>query len=143
MTTTLSTLKFVKRDIGSQNSSTQQRRNKLLQRLNEQRDSVHALLDNTLYKPTQLAWVMDNETGEETRQEVPKRFKKWYWADSDGTYYLSMRYGAKILELKTGKNAIEVGTREQLLPTIETLISAVESGELDKQLEKAAYRKKS
>lgn len=141
-TMTLSSLKLVKRDLAAQNNAVIQRRNKVLLRLQEQRDSVAALLENKLYKPTQMAWILNKETGEETRQPVPKRFRKWYWSDLKGTYFFSIRYGVKILELKTGKNAVEAGKKEQLIPTIDALIEAVESGELDKQLEKAAYRKK-
>lgn len=139
--TALSSLKLVNQSQASQNTVTVQRRNKLLQRLLQQKESVQALLDNTLYKPTQLAWVVDEETGEEQRQQVPKRFKRWYWAANDGTYFLAVRYGAKVLELRAGKNAIEVGKREQLIPTIDALVEAVEAGELDKQIEKVANRK--
>ena len=44
---------------------------------------------------------------------------------------LTVRYGAKPIEFAPGKAAIAVGKKEKLIPTIETLISAVEAGELD------------
>lgn len=136
-TSALSSLKFVKRIHGS--NPVIEHRNKVLKRLQEQKQSVYALLENRLYKPTRLAWVLNEETGEESRQEVPKRFKRRYWDNGDGTYCLSVRYGVKVLELRAGKSAIEVSSREDLLSAIDAVVGAVMNGELDKQLEKAAY----
>ena len=44
---------------------------------------------------------------------------------------LTVRYGAKPIEFAPGKAAIAVGKKEKLIPTIETVIAAVEAGELD------------
>lgn len=52
---------------------------------------------------------------------------------------MSVRYGVKVLELRAGKSAIEVSSREDLLSAIDAVVGAVMNGELDKQLEKAAY----
>jgi hypothetical protein len=48
---------------------------------------------------------------------------------------MSVRYGAKTLELAKGKSAIEVGTINELIPTLDALKAAVAAGELDTQLE--------
>ena len=42
-----------------------------------------------------------------------------------------MRYGAKPIEFERGKTAIAVGKKDKLIPTIKTVIAAVEAGELD------------
>jgi hypothetical protein len=44
---------------------------------------------------------------------------------------LTVRYGAKPIEFAPGKAAIAVGKKEKLIPTIETVIAAVQAGELD------------
>lgn len=48
---------------------------------------------------------------------------------------MSVRYGAKTLELAKGKSAIEVGTIIELIPTLDALKAAVAAGELDTQIE--------
>jgi hypothetical protein len=44
---------------------------------------------------------------------------------------LTVRYGARPIEFEKGKAAIAVGKKDKLVPTIETVIAAVEAGELD------------
>ena len=44
---------------------------------------------------------------------------------------LTVRYGAKPIEFAPGKAAIAVGKKEKLISTLETVIAAVEAGELD------------
>ena len=48
-----------------------------------------------------------------------------------GAVVLTVRYGAKPIEFERGKTAIAVGKKDKLIPTIETVIAAVEAGELD------------
>ena len=42
-----------------------------------------------------------------------------------------MRYGAKPIEFEKGNAAIAVGKVEKLKPVLETVIAAVQAGELD------------
>ena len=51
---------------------------------------------------------------------------------------MSVKYGAKILELAKGKSAIEVGTMSELIPTLDMLKTAVAAGELDTQIDSAS-----
>ena len=54
---------------------------------------------------------------------------------------LTVRYRAKVIEFERGKAAIAVGKKEKLIPTIKTVIAAVQAGELDgilAQLSKAS-----
>jgi hypothetical protein len=48
---------------------------------------------------------------------------------------VQLRYGAKVLDFAKGKNAIEVANESELVSVLETLKKAVESGELDAQIE--------
>ena len=48
-----------------------------------------------------------------------------------------MRYGAKVLELAKGKNAVDVGTAAQLVPVLTLLKQAAQDGELDAAIEAA------
>ena len=49
-----------------------------------------------------------------------------------------MRYGAKVIELAKGKNAVELASKADLIITLETLKEAVLAGELDAQIETAS-----
>jgi hypothetical protein len=49
-----------------------------------------------------------------------------------------VRYGAKVLELGKGKWAVELAGAEELVPTLQIIRTAVESGELDAAIEAAA-----
>ena len=51
---------------------------------------------------------------------------------------LQLKYGTKIIEFSKGKNAVEVGTAEELIGALTKLKEAVEAGELDAQLNAAA-----
>src|SRR5450759_4357285 len=48
-----------------------------------------------------------------------------------GAVVLTVHDGAKPIEFERGKAAIAVGKKYKLIPTIETVIAAVEVGELD------------
>jgi hypothetical protein len=63
--------------------------------------------------------------------ELRKRVRAWWRTDPTGAVVLTVRYGARVIEFEKGKAAIAVGKKEKLIPTIETVILAVEAGELD------------
>ena len=50
---------------------------------------------------------------------------------SAGNVVLTVRYGVRPIEFEKGKAAIAVGKRDKLVPTLETVFTAVEAGELD------------
>ena len=102
------------------------RRNKLITRLNQQ----ISLVQDPNFTLTRSKWV-EGENGKELR-ETKKRVRAWWRvADSSGNVILAIRYGAKPIEFEKGKAAIMVGKKDQLIPVIQTVIAAVEAGELD------------
>ena len=104
------------------------RRAKLVSRLEEQR----LLLQNPSYVRTVQRWA---GKGDERRQvEKQQRVRPWWRADSAGNLVMSVYYGAKPIEFEKGKAGIAVGKKDRLIPTIETVIAAVEAGELDSVL---------
>ena len=48
---------------------------------------------------------------------------------------LTIRYGNKVIELEQGKNAIELSSKAELEPTLQSIKQAVDNGEFDKLLE--------
>lgn len=59
----------------------------------------------------------------------------WFYKRNN-QYFFEVRYANKPLELSKGNHAIEVGEKENLVPTITTVIEAVVAGEVDSLLDK-------
>jgi hypothetical protein len=111
------------------------KRQKLLKRLDVQLLMAKAYVNNEIYTPTKERFQLNKETGIKTKISVQKNIAKW-WKKIDNIYYLEIRYGNKPLELSKGLFSIQIDDRNQLVPTLEKVISAVASGEFDPILEK-------
>lgn len=117
------------------------KRNKLSARIQEQMDICQAHLDGRIYAPTRERVVVDEATGESSVVSVKKRVTEWFWQSNTGKVNIALRYGASTLNLaKGGKNAIEVNSLHEVIPTLEILKSAVESGELDVAIGEASAK---
>ncbi len=102
------------------------RRAKLLVQLQQQR----GLAEDPLFVANRLRWHK-GEDGNRRLVERQKRVKRWWYVDLMGNCFLTINYGSKRLELDKGKSAIAVGAKDNLVPTINAVIAAVEAGELD------------
>ena len=103
-----------------------QRRNKLIARLQQQ----VMLANDPSYKIPRQKWVPD-ENGVKQLRDMPKKVRQWWRTDTTGSVVLQVLYGARPIEFEKGKAAIAVGPKEKLVPIIETIIAAVQAGELD------------
>ena len=83
-----------------------------------------------------------NDDGERVRVTKQISPRAWYW-EAEGVVYLMPKIGVRPLELEKGKPTITVGAAQELVPTLEMLIQAVNAGELDKAIAEANSRKKS
>ena len=135
---TLANLKLVTAKRPAQLSPVIQRRNKIALRISEQIEMAQAKLDGKLYAPTKQRTVKDAETGEITTVNVAKRVKEWWFTTSSGKLCVSLRYGAKIIEITKGKTAVELASEKDLVTTLEILRQAVNDGEMDAQIEAVA-----
>jgi hypothetical protein len=109
------------------------RRAKLIQRLELQRQ----LAENAGFTATATRLVRD-ASGNRTAISVNRRIQPWWRETARGSVELTIKYGAKPLELAKGKTAITIADRTQLVPTLNTIIAAVRAGELDEQLSQRA-----
>ena len=116
----------------------QQRRNKLVKRIWEQTELAKARAGVGDFNPKRLRTYRDPETGAKKQIEAPKRVKPWWFTTDNGKLALSVRYGARVLELAKGKWAVEVGTERELVAVLDTIKAAVLAGELDAQIEAAS-----
>ena len=120
-----------------------QRRNKLIGRIAEQIELATAQANGTTHLFTKVRTLTDKETGIRKQVETSKRVKAWWFTAENGKLALSVRYGAKVLELAKGKYAIEVATAAELVNTLEIVKQATENGELDDAIDNAANTLKS
>jgi len=114
----------------NRNNSFIKRRRKLIAKIDEQ----ILLATDSNYKPTKIKWI-HNEYGAERKLEIPKRIRRWWCEQQGGTILLTIRYGNKVIELEKGKNAIELSSKAELEPTLQSIKKAVDDGEFDRLLE--------
>jgi hypothetical protein len=114
------------------------RRNKLSNKLWEQIQLAKSHIDGTPFVVTKFRTIKDKETGLRRQVEVPKRIREWWFKNDAGKVCVSIRYGAKVIELAKGKHSVEVENAQALVKALEAIKSAVEIGELDAQIETAS-----
>ena len=145
--TTLSGLKLVTAVKPTALAPIMQKRNKLIKRLYEQIELAKALVEGREYTTTRLRTVKDAETNETKTVSMPVRVKAWWWSAENGKLCVTIKYGAKTIELAKGKSAVELASKEDLVSVLETLKAAVNAGELDEQINalsatvKSAFKK--
>ncbi len=116
------------------------RRNKLINKLIDQRELAIAVMEGRNFTPQRLRTVVDRTTGERTVREMPVRIKAWWWTGEKNETLLSVFYGSKTLELSKGKSAIEIASIKELPAVFDTLINAALNSELDAQIESASTK---
>lgn len=134
---TLSTLKLVTAKKPNALPAFVQRRNKVIAKLWDQIKLAEAASSGATYAPIKHKRIKDAE-GNIRTVEVPKRIKPWWFTSEAGNTCLALRYGSKVIEIAKGKTAIELFSKDELLPTLNTLKTAIEAGELDAQIDVAS-----
>lgn len=140
---TLATLKLSAAVKPTNMPAVQVRRNKLAKRLWEQAELAKAHQTGTQFTTTKFRTVADPDTGLRKQVEVNKRIKQWWFTTDSGKMALSVRYGARLLELAKGKFAVELASEKELVPTLEIIKAAVLNGELDAAMEVASTKLRS
>ena len=119
-------------------TKTEQRRAKLIVKLEEQLALAEALISGERYAPLRRIWTTAAD-GERVRIERPKRVRPWYWLNAAGCFF-SVYYGSKVLRLEGDMTAISLGDRSELPDAIRSVIEAVRAGELDFAIEEVAEK---
>lgn len=113
------------------------RRNKLSGKLADQIQLALAQQQGETYTTNRFKTVT-TEDGSRKTIEIQRRVRPMWWTNIDGKLCLTVRYGAKQLELAKGKSTVEVGGADHLVGTLQVIKQAVEAGELDAQIEAAS-----
>ena len=131
----LSALKLVQAKREKGNSPQHARRQKLSAKLAEQIQLAKAQQSGTEFAPVRIRTVKDEVTGLNRKVEVPKKLKPWWWTDEKGKLCITVRYGARTLEIVEGKNAIEADNIADVITSLQVIHAAVDAGELDKRID--------
>jgi hypothetical protein len=131
--TVLNTLTFTEYTAPNTADPVVKRRNKLLEKIDEQ---ILLATDET-YTPTKRVNTIDSD-GNARVLEKPKRVKRWWSVQTNGSVLLTVRYGARAIEFQKGKDAIQVESVDALPATLNAVRNAVSDGELDDLLAKYA-----
>ena len=131
----LNALKLVQAKREKGNSPQHARRQKLSTKLAEQIQLAKAQQSGTEFSPVRVRTIKDEATGQSRKVEVPKKIKPWWWTDEKGKLCITVRYGARTLEIVEGKNAIETDNIADVITSLQVIRTAVDSGELDARIE--------
>jgi hypothetical protein len=116
-------------------SPQEHRRSKLVAKLEEQLALAQAQAEGKKYVVVKPSWSRD-ENGNKQRVQREKIVRPWWWQDGEGLGMV-VRYGARAIELSKGKRAITIAHVPMLPGAINTIIAAVNAGELDGAIEAA------
>ena len=136
---TLSALKLTAAKRSTGISPQVNRRMKLLKKIDDQIALAKALATGGTYTTSRFRTVKDDEGGSRS-VEIQKKVRPWWFPTETGKIALSIRYGARVVEISKGKSAIEVASGDDLINALVLVKKAVESGELDAQIESASIK---
>ena len=136
---TLSALKLTAAKRSTGISPQVNRRMKLLKKIDDQIGLAKALATGGTYTTSRFRTVKDDEGGSRS-VEIQKKVRPWWFPTETGKIALSIRYGARVVEISKGKSAIEVASGDDLINALVLVKKAVESGELDAQIESASIK---
>ncbi|MBP2295157.1 hypothetical protein [Azospirillum rugosum] len=133
----LSTMKFVTVEKHEDADPVIARRNNMVRGLKEQIAIFDADEDGKTYHETRKVFVdqkQDDGTTKRVEVERDKRLRR-HWFQKDDKFYVEIRYGNRPLPVVNGQHIIECGgVKAAVRKTFDTLIRAVEAGELDEFL---------
>lgn len=69
-------------------------------------------------------------------KKVGGRVSIWFFQEPDGKYWTALRYGQSVIPLEDNNSYVEVGTADDLVPFYDSVIEAVNNGEMDAVIQK-------
>jgi hypothetical protein len=136
---TLSALKLTAAKRSTGISPQVQRRLKLVKKIDDQIALAKALSTGGTYTTSRFRTIKDDEGGSRSI-EIQKKVRPWWFPTETGKIALSIRYGARVVEISKGKTAIEVASGDDLINALSVVRKAVDAGELDTQIETASIK---
>ena len=116
------------------------RRERLIEKLNEQIEVFKALKSGKEYTKTKRQTVFDDEGNRQT-QEVEQKVKAWFF-EQDSGWYVQCRYGSRLLNIYHRHNAVFVKNFNDVGEVLSKFIQATKDGELDKSIASVLVKRK-
>ena len=88
------------------------------------------MASNPSYAPMKSRWITGPD-GNVRRVMVPKKIKKWWLSLPNGKIEVSVYVKRKRLELESGKDAIEIDGKSELVRTFESIQRSIDHGDFD------------
>ena len=118
----------------------EERRNKTLTALEQQKLVLAAALSGHKHTVTKPGWERDVD-GNRQRVEKTHAVRPWFFQDAEG-WVIQLKYGARVVPLDADNNAVSVQSLDDVAAVLDICAKAVAAGELDKALAALALRKK-
>ena len=133
MTNFLSKLNVVLLKRPQKQSPQEKRRSNLVSKLQEQAELCKAQIEGKKFVVMKNATTRD-EAGNRTKIQREKNVRAWFWPEGSAMA-MCIKYGARAVEIQKGKKALSVPNLQAIPETINTIIAAVNAGELDAQID--------
>ena len=137
MTKLLNSLKLSAATKAAGMDAVQQRRNKLVAKIDEQILLAEGEISGTRVSFEKVKRVKADD-GVSKATMVEKRVAKWWFRTADGTLALNIKYGTTVIEFAKGLTAIAIEDQAGLLAALRLVKDAVLAGELDVKIDAAA-----
>lgn len=118
----------------------EERRNKTLTALEQQKLVLAAALNGQEHTVTNPGWERDAD-GNRHRVEKTHAVRPWFFRDTQG-WVVQLKYGARVVPLDADNNAVIFQSLDDVAAVLDIFVKAVAAGELDKPLAALAQRKK-
>ena len=117
-----------KRGAGASTDPVMRARQKLVEAIQQQKESVEAFIAGKVYSVTRRS----------VSGPVERKFRPWWWQQGR-TFLTELRYGTSSLHLPGGGTAIEAGAKpEALLKVYDAVVDGINGGELDEELRRVS-----
>jgi hypothetical protein len=118
----------------------EERRNKTLTALKQQKRVLAAALSGQEHTVTKPGWARDAD-GNRQRVEKTHAVRPWFFQDAEG-WVVQLKYGARVVLLDADNNNVIVQSLNDVAAVLDIFVKAVAAGEMDTALAALAQRKK-
>jgi len=118
----------------------EQRRKRLINKLNEQIEVFNALQKGKQYTQMKSVNVTDSD-GNKAVSSIERTVKPWFF-EQDSGWYIQCRYGSRLLNIYNRHNAVYVKKYSDIGIVLNQFIDATYAGEFDKVIASVLIKRK-
>jgi len=116
-------------------SPVEQRRNKLVAKLEEQAELARCQIEGKKFVVLKTSWTRD-DAGNRSKIQREKNVRPWWFTSGSGLT-MTVKYGSRDLEIQKGKKALALGDLPSVPSVVALLVEAARAGEFDASMEAA------